>query len=201
MKLFVRIMSRFNVSPELIGDIAEDSPSHSTFWLLHQSVSAILSTVSSSLWNDKRQTFLALVIPWAATFGWVRFLLFTALPAGTRFNGRVWDPATIWMVFHAMIWVLFFMATFLVWPGLMTWLAARLHRAQPLGAAFLLVASFLVEATYNIATSWTEMQHRQFDQTTTPLSSRFLLHGFMLASMLLGCFSLLRRPTGSPTPD
>lgn len=79
MKLLVWIMSRFNVPPELIGDIAEDYAEHrSCPRLARQTSAAVTTTMRSTLQSDPRRLLAAIATGWTLHLGlafrlWVIF--------------------------------------------------------------------------------------------------------------------------------
>jgi hypothetical protein len=185
MKLLIRAMSRFAVPPELIGDITEDAANHSALWFIREVDAAILNTVCRDLWNHKWETLKSLTIPWVATFLWSRGLVISQSAVTSQ-------PS----VAPRLIWSLFVVVTFPLWPGFMAWAAGKLHRTQPLGAALLLVLSFLAQVAYYFATHWTELQHSPMvNRTSVEIRLRFTI----LALMLLGCL-LVKPARGKETP-
>lgn len=124
MKLLIWIMSRFNVAPELIGDIVEDGATHSMFWLVRQSTAAIFSTVAADLWQQKLRTLAATALAWILWGG------FAAVA------DRFYNPQ-----FHHYALAIAFVAQFSFFVGL---LFARIQPSQPFGAVLLLIVTTYV---------------------------------------------------------
>lgn len=121
MNLLVWIMSRFSVSPELIGDIAEDHAEHrSVPRLSHQSFVAIATTAARGLWRSRRLTLCALETGWVLCFLWSQ-LKITLMPW--------WIDQPYQLTFSANLVVAF----------LLGWVVTRLQDRQPAGAVLVFV--------------------------------------------------------------
>jgi hypothetical protein len=131
MRLLIWLMSRFNVSPELIGDITEDGARRSICWLLGQSSVAIFSTVGTSLWTTKLRTLWAVALGW--TF-WSAYLLAMQ---------RIFNPQIHPYVLSVSLTI--------VWAFLVGWIVSRSHPAQPLGANLLFTATAFTMIAPDIA--------------------------------------------------
>jgi hypothetical protein len=124
MKLLTWIMSRFNVPSELIGDIVEDSATHSRIWSLRQSTVAIVSTIAAGLCHQKLRTLAATALAWILWGG------FAAVA------DRFYNPQ-----FHHYTLAIALVAQFSFFVGL---LFAWIQPSQPFGAVLLLIVTTYV---------------------------------------------------------
>ncbi len=184
MKLLTWIMSRFNVPPELIGDIVEASATHSRSWSLRQSTVAILSTIATDLWHEKLRTLAATALAWILWGG------FAAV--ADRFYNPQFDHYAL---------AIAFVAEFSFFVGL---LVARIQPAQPLGAVLpLIVTTYLwLVPTYLATIQMFYVHYPDSQPYIWPLALHALAqNGSFILFTFLGAIVGQRRTSGSPSPD
>jgi hypothetical protein len=182
MKSLIWLMSRFNVSPELIGDIAEDQAAYRSLpRFARQCVVAMITTVFDGLWHNKRLTLCALET------GWMLAFIGSQVPNATM----PW-----WAEQPYQLQVAYVIAISL----LLGWIVARIQDRQPLGAVLL----FLSPMVLLQVTSEGYYIRAKLGGAGAGDLVRFIAIQFWFAWMpLLTALvpALLRRPNGSLSPD
>jgi hypothetical protein len=160
MKLLSWLMSRFNVSPALIGDIAEDAARHSAFWMLRQSAAAIFSELGSGLGGSKLQTLTAVA------FGSILWFVVASV------------------IVRAVTSYVQYLALATMCAFAIGWVVAWAHREQPLGASLLfMTVQFLAMA----AGVWRTIE-LAFLNYPSPYAWALALQIFTCGSFLLATF-------------
>ncbi len=173
------LLTRFGIpqrNESLMGDLAEESSSgRSALWLWRETVVAIATTVGRDVRNHKLLAMRAIAVGWLLMIGSRQVvLLFQPRPG-------VWGRHTLWS--------LFLIFTVSVWPAIVGWVVARMHRAQQAAMVLVYIASWVIWSLWYFSVHYDEIKRMPIPDQ---LSIDIAVNCAALLSALVGGF--LQRP-------
>jgi hypothetical protein len=172
------LLDRFGIPQQnepLMGDLAEErSSGRSALWFWWQTTVAIAQTVARDLRNHKVLAARAIATGWLLDLAWGQVMNL----ADNRYE--LWRS-------HFVLYAILLFFTLLVWPAIIGFVVARMHRAQQAAMVLAYAGSAAIGKMWYLAAHYHEMKG-VLNATPDVWDTNVALAGITLLLTLLGGF-------------